>query len=237
MARQARLTLGGVPHHVLQRGNDGAMVFRDDADRERFLGLLREHAPAYGVAVHGYVLLPSEFQLLATPQSDTGLPRWLQQIGRAYVRAFNSRHQRSGTLWEGRYRSTLVDAEAHALDVLTLFDTEPLRLQLAAAAGDYAWSSHAHYAGLAAQAWLLAPPAYWALGNTPFAREGAYRQKVQQGLPPRLDQALRQAVTSGWLLGSDAFKQTVEARSGRRVVPRAAGRPRKLDAAFKSVPN
>ncbi|MDE2047921.1 MAG: transposase [Betaproteobacteria bacterium] len=236
MARLPRLTIGGLLHHVLHRGNDGVTVFRDEVDRLAFVELLRREAPASGVDVHAYLLLPDQYQLLLTPRDGTGLPRLLQQLGRAYVRRYNQRHGRRGTLWEGRYRSTLVDAEQHALDVMVSVDFAAGQAEPAVSGADVTVSSHAQYAGLATVPWLVAPSAYWALGNTPFAREQTYRQRVQQGLPEALQRDLQRAVETGWLFGSAAFKQQVEQRAGRRVAPGRPGRPAKLQASVDSVP-
>ena len=108
MARLPRLTLADMPHHVIQRGNNRQVIFVDRADHERLLGLLAEAATRFGVALHAYVLMDNHFHLLATPGTTTGLPQFMQSVGRSYVRYFNDRHGRSGTLWEGRYRSTLI---------------------------------------------------------------------------------------------------------------------------------
>ena len=110
MARQPRLTVSGYPHHVIQRGNDRQAIVRDDADRERLLGLWQEHAQTFKVAIHAYVIMDNHFHLLVTPETDDGLPQMMQAVGRAYVRYFNLRHQRTGTLWEGRYRSNLIES-------------------------------------------------------------------------------------------------------------------------------
>ena len=109
MARLPRLAVGGALHHVMQRGHDGHPVFRDDADRRLFLSLLSDAARAEAVAVHAYALLDSEIHLLATPAQAANLGRLMQAVGRRYVSAFNRRHQRRGTLWDGRFRSSLID--------------------------------------------------------------------------------------------------------------------------------
>ncbi len=102
MARQPRLTVAAYPHHVIQRGNDRQVIVRDDADRERLLALWQEHAQTFKVAIHAYVIMDNHFHLLLTPETDEGLPQMMQAVGRAYVRYFNLRHQRTGTFWEGR---------------------------------------------------------------------------------------------------------------------------------------
>src|SRR4051794_22312806 len=107
MARLARLTLPGYPHHVIQRGNNRQLIFASDDDRRQLLQLLEVHAKELGVAVHSYVLMDNHFHLLATPKDAVGLPKLMQAVGRRYVRTFNDTYGRTGTLWEGRYKSTL----------------------------------------------------------------------------------------------------------------------------------
>ena len=115
MARLPRLTLAGYPHHIIQRGNNRQVVFANAGDFQTFLDLLVQQASTCRVAVHAYVLMDNHFHLLVTPQTDEGVPRMMQALGRAYVRYFNDTHQRSGTLWEGRYKSTVVQSERYLL--------------------------------------------------------------------------------------------------------------------------
>ena len=127
MARLPRLSLAGHPHHVIQRGNDRQAIVRDDQDRERLLALWVEHSRAFKVAVHAYVLMDNHFHLLLTPETAEGLPQMMQAVGRAYVRYFNLRHHRTGTLWEGRYRSSLIESERYLLACMGYIDLNPVR--------------------------------------------------------------------------------------------------------------
>ena len=127
MARLPRLTLAGLPHHVIQRGNNRQNIFVDSADREMLLGLIGENAARFAVALHAYVLMDNHFHLLATPSTDHGLPQWMQAVGRRYVRYFNDRHGHSGTLWEGRYKSTLIQTERYLLACMAYIDLNPVR--------------------------------------------------------------------------------------------------------------
>ena len=115
MARLPRLTVPGYPHHLIQRGNNRQPIFGGEADYRFLLELLQQYARDLKVSIHSYVLMGNHFHLLATPETDKGLPEMMQAVGRRYVRYFNGRYGRSGTLWEGRYRSTLVQAERHLL--------------------------------------------------------------------------------------------------------------------------
>ena len=182
MARLPRLTVPGYPHHVIQRGNNRQMIFRDAADHEFMLGLLTEQARKLQVEIHAYVLMGNHFHLLATPQTQDGLPLMMQSVGRSYVRYFNRRHQRSGTLWEGRYRSTIVQSERYLLACMVYIDLNPVRAGMVVGAGDWRWSSHAHYLGLQHDALVTPHALAWELGNTPFAREAAYKILVDAGI-------------------------------------------------------
>jgi putative transposase len=202
MARLPRLTVPGVPHHILQRGNNRQLIFHGTADYQCMLSLLWEHARAHKVAIHAFVLMGSHFRLLATPETNTGIAQTMQALGRGYVRYFNQAQGRTGTLWEGRYRSALIEPERYLLPVMVQMDLEPVRAHLVAEPADYAWSSHAHYAGRTTQRFLHPHPIYWALGNTPFSREAAYAERVQTGLRPDEERLLADRLPSSWPLGS-----------------------------------
>lgn len=225
MARLPRLTLAGHLHHVIQRGNNRQPIFSDREDRETMLSLLADNAAKYGVAVHAYVLMDNHFHLLVTPATAEGLPQVMQAIGRRYVQYFNRRHARTGTLWEGRYRSTVLQPERWLLPCMVYLDLNPVRAGEVAQAADYAWSSHSHWLGLR-QDKLLTPHAlYWALGNTPFAREAAYAALVQAGIGPQDQEALTTSALSGWALGDAKFLQDLQGDTLRRVTRGRAGRP------------
>lgn len=226
MARLPRLTLPGHLHHVLQRGNNRQPIFLDDADCQSMLGLLAQQARAHAVALHAYVLMGNHFHLLATPSTREGLPQLMQALGRGHVQYFNRRHGRSGTLWEGRYRSTLLQAGRHLLPCMVYMDLNPVRAALVAQAGDYRWSSHLHWTGLRNDQWLTPHALYWALGNTPFAREAAYAALVQAGLGAQEQAALTASALSGWALGDAQFIAGLQQQTPRRVAQGRAGRPR-----------
>jgi putative transposase len=228
MARLARLTLVGQLHHVMQRGINGQAIVADDADRTVWLRLLTEHAESHRVALHAYVLTESQFQVLLTPESTDGVSGMMQSVGRSYVRYFNNRHGRRGTLWEGRYRSTLIQPERHLLACMVYLDLQPVRAGWVDEASHYAWSSHCHHIGLIHNRSLTPHAVYWRLGNTPFAREAAYAGLVRGGLtPPQID-AIERAVWNGWALGDAGFVAHLQQKTGRRMSPVKAGRPPKI---------
>jgi putative transposase len=225
MARLPRLSVPGYPHHVVQRGNNRQAIFLDSTDRQQMLELLETQARQLDVAIHAYVLMDNHFHLLLTPQTVEGLSRMMQAVGRRYVRYFNDRHGRSGTLWEGRYRSTLIDAQAYLLACMCYIDLNPVRAGLVGQARDYAWSSHAHYAGLRSDRLISPHPLYWQLGNTPFAREAAYARLVQEGLTAACQQELTDSVLKGWALGGADFLAELQKKTERRLSRSKPGRP------------
>ncbi|KAF1045712.1 transposase [Xylophilus sp.] len=225
MARLPRLSLAGLPHHVLLRGNNRQPVFDGDADYERMLALLAEHAAAEKVALHAYVLMPNHLHLLLTPGAADGLPRLMQALGRRYVRHFNDRHGRSGTLWEGRYRATVVQPDRWLLPCMVYLDLNPVHAALVGLPEDYPWSSHGHYAGQRPQRLLTPPAPFWELGNTPFAREAAYADRVRAGLSLAQQMAIVDATLAGWALGDAAFVAELQRTTPRRLTRSRAGRP------------
>ena len=225
MARLPRLALPGYPHHVVQRGNNRQPIFFDAADRETMWSLLAEHARRHQVAVHAYVFMDSELRLLATPQTEGGLSLLMQAVGRAYVRYFNQRHGRTGTLWEGRYRSAVLQAERWLLPCMAYFDLSPVREGLCESPADFRWSSHGHYAGLRSDRLITPHRLYWELGNTPFARDAAYAARVGEGVRMADGAALDASVTGGWALGDADFVHALQQATPRRLTRARPGRP------------
>ena len=225
MARLPRLTLPGYPHHVIQRGNNRQAIFSSTADYQTLLDLLDQNAKKFGVAIHAYVLMSNHFHLLVTPQTVEGLPQMMQAVGRRYVRYFNDTQQRSGTLWEGRYKSTLVQTERYLLACMVYIDLNPVRAGLANQAADYPWSSYRHYTGQRVDKLITPHALVWELGNTPFAREAAYAEWVQSGISAQQQTALTDSALRGWALGEPDFVAELQKRTQRRVAKSTAGRP------------
>ena len=234
MARLPRLSLAGYPHHLIQRGNNRQLTFHDAADFEFMLRLLAEYAEREKVAIHSYVLMSNHFHLLATPETAQGLPVMMQGIGRRYVQYFNKRHQRSGTLWEGRYRAAPIETERYFLACTAYIDLNPVRAGMAARAADYRWSSHRHYIGQGPDKLVRPHALYWSLGNTPFAREAAYADLVNQGVSADQQRALTESTLKGWALGEEGFLTHLRKITPRRLLKARPGRPRSK-AALKVI--
>jgi putative transposase len=227
MARLPRLALAGHAHLVVLRVAQGKSLFVDDTDRQGFVVALAAALPQHLCALHAYALLDDQVLMLVTPCHDEGLSRLIQALGRRHVAAFNRRHAHRGGLWDGRYRATIVEPGAHTLDALLHIDG--LATTRPAAAG---WSSAPHHRGQARDPLLTDSPAYWALGNTPFDREQAYRRLLAEGLPAERLARLAEAAHKGWPLGSEAFIASLATRTTRPLAPRRRGRPPK--AALRS---
>ena len=230
MARLPRLVVSGLPHHLIQRGNNRQSIFVDELDCSRYLSELAELTTAHAVAIHAYVLMPNHVHLLATPAEGKALGRLMQALGRRYVRRFNDRHQRTGTLWEGRYRSTVVETERYLLACMRYIEMNPVRAGLVDVPASYRWSSHPHNAGLRVDPLLSEHAEYWALGNTPFERQIAYRRFFEHEQAVDELRAIRRATQAGWALGTDRFAEELAERTGRRAVQAPVGRPRRSTA-------
>ncbi|SPE21582.1 conserved hypothetical protein [Burkholderiales bacterium] len=227
MARLARLAVAGCVHHVLQRGIDQRPVFRDEADFRRMLADLGELCRPGALALHAYVLMPDHFHLLLTPEDGLGLSRTMQALGRRYVRWFNQRHGRAGTLWEGRFRSTVLEPERYLLDCMRYLELNPVRSALVADGATYPWSSMAHHLGLRVDPLITDHPQFWALGNTPFERQAAYGRVCAAPLDPAVLAQIRESTHRGWPLGAGEFLDALARKTVRRLTRRPVGRPRR----------
>ncbi len=226
MARLPRLALDGQPHHLIQRGLNRQSIVADDVDRERFLAELRESAALHKVAVHAYVVMDTHLHLLATPEVGEGLSLMMQSLGRRYVAAFNKRHQRSGPLWDGRFRAAPLEADAHLLACMRFIELNPQRTAgFHLAPEDYPWSSAAHHLGRRRDPLVLDHALFWALGNTPFEREAAWRTWLEQGVPSDEATRLLDSAHKGWPLGGARFLRDLGELNSRPIAPRKRGRP------------
>lgn len=226
MARKPRNVIAGYPFHLLVRGNNRQLIFADDEDRRRFRGIVQGASLTHGVAVHAYVLMGDHFQIVATPEQPDGLALLMQAIGRQYVRGFNRRHDRTGTLWEGRFRASLIQAPPYLLSCQRYLETGPVRAGLVGRPEQFAWSSHCHHLGLVSDPLISAHTQFWALGNTPFEREAAYRRLFES---PGTDSDAWVAVRieRGHPVAEKEFLDELEARTGRAWHTRSVGRPAK----------
>ncbi|MEJ6006397.1 transposase [Paucibacter sp. AS339] len=233
MARLPRLVLAGQAHHVIQRGNNRQPIVLNDADRRQYLDQLRDCAATYKVAIHAYVLMDNHVHLLATPDSNEGISQMMQSLGRRYVAWFNHKYQRSGTLWEGRFRAGLVDSEHYLMSCMRYIELNPVRAGICAEAVDYPWSSCAHHLGRRSDPMVHDHPMFWSLGNTPFEREASYRELLNQGLPEPERAQLHDAALKGRPLGSATFLKILSEKTPLPLAAKPRGRPKSVRAAPK----
>ena len=226
MARLARITFAQHQHHIIQRGHDKQPVFRDADDFSFFYSLLLQGTKRFGVVIHSYVLMSNHFHLLATPSTDDGLGLMMQWIGRYYVPYFNRRYARVGTLWQGRFKSIVLDSEQYFMLCSRYIELNPVRAGMVMEPANYPWSSYLHHVGAKLDPLVTDHPLYWSLGNTPFQREVAYRELVDQSLSAREITLFRDACKKGWPLGSPQFKTLLEKQASIRSAPLKKGRPR-----------
>jgi putative transposase len=222
MARLPRAVVAGGVHLVIQRGHNGQQVLIDGVDRGNFRDALAAAAREAEVQLHGYGLGANEVRLLVTPLEAASLGVLMQSVGRRFVRQYNARHVRSGTPWEGRFRSTVIDAPTWFMPCLRYVEA---CASDAVSAGDVAASSEGHHLGRWLDDLVTDHPLFWALGNTPFEREAAYRGQLSQPLTPAQQEKVRSASLKGWALGPPDFAHAVGDATGRRQVPKARGRP------------
>lgn len=227
MPRRARIRFGGIPQHLIHRGNNRSACFFAEADYRFYSDSLLEGSRRYGCDIHAYVMMPDHVQLLATPKDDESLSHMMRYLGSRYVQYVNRVYRRSGTLWEGRFRSSLIDAEQYLLTCYRYIDLNPVRAGMVGEAGEYSWSSYGAHALGRSDRLIRDHPCYLALGETREARLTAYRELCRHRLDEKSLSAIRESINRGTPLGSERFKDEIEAALARPVRPGTPGRPRK----------
>jgi putative transposase len=226
MARLPRFYLPGQPLHVIQRGNNRDPIFAANDDYHFYLRCLQEAADAQSLTIHAYVLMTNHVHLLVTPKTDSSLPKTMQSVGRRYVQNFNHVYGRTGTLWEGRYKSTLIDSERYLLTCMRYIEMNPVRAEMLAHPGDYPWSSYRANAQGNPDVLIVPHSLYRSLGRTNEERQSAYRQLFRAQISKADVDAIRDATNKGWALGDSRFSAKIEALTKRRAMPLPRGRPK-----------
>ena len=226
MPRKPRFVLPGVPQHVIQRGNNREPCFYSPVDCRRYLELLKEAADRNDCCVHAYVLMTNHVHLLVTPFSPHGISYMMQDVGRKYVRAINQAYRRTGTLWEGRYKASLVDSEAYLLACMRYIELNPVRANMVSYPGEYRWSSYAANAQGQPDALISPHPLDLQLGHDSRQRQAAYRELFRVHLDSDAIHAVRSALNEELVLGREDFKEKIEQMTQRQVRRGKDGRPR-----------
>lgn len=224
MARQPRFNARGCPQHVIQRGNNKSPVFASNVDYLVFRSCLLSAIVRFDCAIHAYVLMTNHVHLLISSAAANGISRAMQSLGRRYVRYFNDRYHRTGTLWEGRYRATVVDTDHYLFSCFRYIEENPLRAGMVRHPSDYRWSSYGFNA-LGREDPLVTPhEQYLALGPSSPTRQAAYRKLFRVPVDPAVLAAIRNATNHAWALGSEQFRRD-DRRFGRRATPLPPGPP------------
>ncbi len=229
MARRQRVAPTGVPQHVIQRGNNRQVCFASEDDMRAYLSWLTEYAKKSDVEVHAWVLMSNHVHLLCTPQATDAVSRMMQAVGRMYVRYFNYTYQRTGTLWEGRFKSCLVESESYLFHLYRYIELNPVRAGMVTQPDEYSWSSYPCNA-FGKESKLHTPhPLYLSLGKTRSERLGNYRALFSAHVEGVLLDEIRLSVNKGLVLGHERFAEQIEQLTGQRVTPGKRGRPRKTE--------
>lgn len=226
MARKPRFNLSGIPQHVIQRGNNREPCFYAEDDYRRYRDDLREALRANDCRLHAYVLMTNHVHLLLTPMRAHGIAHLMQDLGRKFVRYVNHAYRRTGTLWEGRYKASLIDSEAYLLTCMRYIELNPVRANMLAHPGEYRWSSFAYNAHGQPDALLTAHPVYQQLGADPLSRQHAYRELFRQHMDHATMHEIRATLNQELVLGRDDFKDRIEQMTKRQTRAGQSGRPR-----------
>jgi putative transposase len=236
MARKPRFSLPGIPQHVIQRGNNREPCFYAEDNYHRYLGDLKEALGRNDCRLHAYVLMTNHVHLLLTPMSEHGVSHLMQDVGRKYVRYINYTYRRSGTLWEGRYKASLIDSEVYLLTCMRYIELNPLRANMVAHPSEYRWSSYATNAHGQDNLLLTLHPVYRQLGLDPASCQHAYRELFRNHMDYATIHDIREALNQELVLGREDFKDRIELMSKRQTRPGRSGRPR-MDGVKEAVPD
>jgi putative transposase len=226
MARLPRYFVQGVPLHIILRGNNREPIFAHEEDCEFFKESLLDAAKRHDLAVHSYVFMTNHIHLLATPDTPDSAPKTMQSVGRRYVQYFNFLYKRTGTLWEGRYRATVIDAENYLFECMRYIELNPVRAGMVAHPRDYAWSSYRANAEGKVDTLVTPHKLYRSLAKEERERRAAYRDLVKEPMNAQLLDEIRNRSNKGWALGSARFQAKIERLTERRAAPLPKGRPK-----------
>jgi putative transposase len=230
MPRRARVDVSGIAWHIIQRGNNRSACFFADEDRRRYLDTLREQSEKHGCAIHAYVLMTNHVHLLLTPAGKGGAGQLMKHLGQRYVQYINRTYRRSGTLWEGRFRSCLARDPEYVLGCYRYIELNPVRASMADHPREYHWSSYRANAEGERDRVITPHQDYLRLGNSDESRRDSYRDLFKAHLDPEVVASIRRATNGNYVLGPERFQEEIGRMLQRRVVPGKSGRPVKTDS-------
>ena len=226
MARLPRYFVKGVPLHIILRGNNREPVFLNDEDCQFFKEALLDASRRHGLAIHAYVFMTNHIHLLASPTTEDSVPKTMQSVGRRYVQYFNFHYQRTGTLWEGRYRATVVDAENYLFECMRYIELNPVRAGMVRHPRDFTWSSYLANAEGRVDGLVTPHGLYRCLAQDEGERRAAYRALVKMPMDATVLDEIRACTNKGWALGKGRFQEKIERLTERRAAPLPKGRPK-----------
>ena len=224
MARLPRYSLSGQPQHIIHRGNNRETIFVVDEDYQFYLECLLAAASEHGVEIHAYVLMMNHLHLLVTPKTEKSISKFFQSVGRKYVQYFNHRYGRSGTLWDGRYKATVIESDVYLLDCCRYVELNPVRIGMVKHCEDYPWSSYHQNALGKKDDLVTAHEIYHRLGDDESEKQVQYKALFKHSIPEAFLCDIRHATNKGWALGSEDFLRKVEVLNQRQVKPKKRGR-------------
>lgn len=227
MARQPRFMLPGHPQHIIQRGINRQAIFRSDRDYRFYLDKLEEKSVEHQLHIHSYVLMPNHTHILATPWTEDSISKVLQSLGRSYAQHYNHIHERSGALFEGRYRSTIVDSATYLFDCYRYIESNPVRAGIVKHPSEYFWSSYRCNALGVGNNLITPHKKYLSLEQAGYPSFRRYNRLFDTPLDDRLIEEITEATNKSWVLGSKDFKDTIEQLLNRRSSPKPRGGDRK----------
>jgi len=227
MPRRPRLNLTGLPQHIIQRGNNRSACFFAEEDFRFYLHWLHLLSSKLRCAVHAYVLMTNHIHLLITPADPVGVSRLMQAMGRRYVPYVNQRYKRSGTLFEGRFKASVVCADDYLLNCYRYIELNPVRAGIVKYPADYRWSSCRHHVLGEPNAIVEDHSLFDALDTDASRRRDVYAALLRSEFAPDTLGSIRTATNRGLALGNDRFREFIETARGRCAEPKRGGRPRR----------
>ena len=226
MTRRARLSIPGIPWHIIQRGNNRSVCFYTDEDYDYYLYNLKEQAYMHGCAIHAFVLMTNHVHLLLTPEKENSASLLMKSLGQRYVQHINRTYKRSGTLWEGRFRSCLAQAGNYVLACYRYIELNPVRANMVIKPEDYKWSSY-NINALGLHSDIIVPhDQYLRLHADDKTRRKMYKNLFKAHMSENVNNKIRTATNGNYVLGSERFQKQIEEMLGRRIVKGKFGRPR-----------
>lgn len=230
MARLPRFVLPGHPQHVIQRGNNRQVIFCAESDYQFYLEKLSEAAKKHSCDIHAYVLMTNHVHLLVTPDAEDGISKMMQVLGRYYVQYFNYKYKRTGTLWEGRYKASLIDSEHYLLTCMRYIELNPVRAEdMVNHPSEYHWSSYRHNALGIEDKLVIQHSLYKRMGAEAKSRELSYQSLFEQCVPDKTIEDIREATNKAWILGNEYFVEKINSELNRQAFPKEKGGDRKSD--------